>query len=311
MSFKKIMALTCTFLVFSSTSVLAKIGTESGGGGDASEARVNEIRSDILKWINNEGAKGLFLPNDISYNEYASKMIEVLQPQKVIIGFTDEKVIFDNAEKTCKSFIENSSAQMHILCNVTRFGTTSDTDQYKLIHHEYAGLVRMEKNNGAASDYNLSSQLTEFLTYEMVLKLAIKKSGSQKSYKNNCSLDTEIENELDIDYQSVVKSFKKKIFIVVPKNEAKYSIQSFTIRCNAGIHGIEDRIVIRDGLTSCVEMNAFLTIKNNVSGEISKLHGKYLSLRLKDNSNYSGQYLTKIKTKKAIADLVSKIAKCD
>ena len=40
-------------------------GGDSGGGGDASEVRVNEIRSDILNWINNGGAKNLALPNSL------------------------------------------------------------------------------------------------------------------------------------------------------------------------------------------------------------------------------------------------------
>ncbi len=305
MSFKKIMALTCTFLVFSSTSVIAKMGTESGGGGDASEARVNEIRSDILKWINNEGAKGLYLPDDISYYEYASKMIEVLQPQKVIIGFTDEKVIFDNAEKTCKSFIDNSSAEMHILCNISRFGNTSDSDQYKLIHHEYAGLVRIEKNDGAASDYNLSSQLTDFLAYETILKLAIKKSSSEKVYKNNCSLDTEIQDELDLDYQAVVKLLKRKNFTVVPKNEAKYSIQKFSINCHAGAYKTSKSGTGGERLAYCDEMYTSLTIRNNVSGETSQFDGQHSSL------SYKGITLKGATTKKAIADLVSKIAKCE
>ena len=238
MSFKKLMALACTTLIISSTSVLAKVGTETGGGGgDASEGRVHEIRSDILKWINNEGAKGLIFPSDISYNEYSSKMIDILKPQKVIIGFTDEKVIFHNSEKTCKSFIDNYSAEMHILCNISRFGQTSDSEQYKLIHHEYAGLVSLEKNDGAASDYKLSSQLTEYLSYEKVLKLAIKKSGSHYKFEGLTPLNEACIISFDInDNDSLVN-------LVVSGTALKYDradYETLTITNNKSVYRFHD-----------------------------------------------------------------------
>lgn len=150
-----------TSILFNPTFAASKMGGDSGGGGDASEIRVNEIRSDILKWINNDGANQLKLPNDLSYGEYSDKMTEILQPKRVVISFEEKEVSVKGIAKTCKGFISKSDSKAHILCNISRFKNTSESEQYKLIHHEFAGLVNVEKNEGAASDYSISSQITE------------------------------------------------------------------------------------------------------------------------------------------------------
>lgn len=151
----------------------ASRGNSSGGGGDASEVRVDEIRADILKWIHNGGAKKLEFPSDLTYDGYVENMRAILQPQKVIIEFTDEKILVKNVEKTCQGFL-GFREEPHISCNISRFKGTKDADQYALIHHEYAGLGGVEANIGAASDYIISSQLTGFLEEQVVLKLAVK-----------------------------------------------------------------------------------------------------------------------------------------
>lgn len=181
------MCLLSAQLVIFSTMAFAKSsggGVIGGGGGDASELRVNEIRSDILKWINEGGSKGLNLQNVLTQEEYISQMTDILQPKKVVIGFvekddevTDELKVSVNGEpKTCRGFISVIDFKPHILCNISRFASTSDSDQYKLIHHEFAGLAKIENNDGAASDYFVSSQITDYLRIQTVLKLAVKKS---------------------------------------------------------------------------------------------------------------------------------------
>jgi hypothetical protein len=173
--------LACLLIVQSfsfSPDLLAKTGNGGvigGGGGDASETRVSDIRSDILSWIKKDGAKGLTLPSEISYGEYTDKMTDILQPKKVVVSFTDNVVLVNKVEKTCRGFISKVDSKDHILCNIKRYKETSDSEQYKLIHHEFAGLINLEKNEGASSDYKISTQITDFLTQQTVLKLAVKK----------------------------------------------------------------------------------------------------------------------------------------
>ena len=148
-------------------------GGESGGGGDSLEERVNIIRADILNWINAGGARSLKLPADVSYEDYASLMTDILRPQKVVLGFAESEIYVGGIPKTCRSFISAENSRPHILCHIARFKGTSESDQYRLIHHEYAGLVRLERNDGAASDYEISSQLTDYLRVQTVLRLAV------------------------------------------------------------------------------------------------------------------------------------------
>lgn len=165
--------------------MLKSAGTNSGGGGNASEIEVDEIRSDILKWIGNGGPSAFKeFPKDVNLNSYIDRMARILQPHTVVIGFVNSqqesetsdpelKVIVDGQPKQCRGFISTKDKRPHILCNSDRY-PKEEADQYRLVHHEYAGLVQVEKNVGASSDYVFSNQLTSFLENRIVKRLAIK-----------------------------------------------------------------------------------------------------------------------------------------
>jgi hypothetical protein len=174
-------------MLLTTLPLLARVGGESGGGGDATEARVDEIRSDILKWINDGGAKYLKFPADLSVSEYVDGMKNLLEPKKVIIEFTNDKVLVNKVEKTCRGFL-GPQDEPHIRCNILRFKETKEAEQYSLVHHEYAGLAKIEANIGAASDYVISNQLTGYLETRTVLKLVVKKDPQS-------SLDIEVVRE--------------------------------------------------------------------------------------------------------------------
>lgn len=266
MIFNKLLVLICAALLVTSASIFAKTGTESGGGGDALEERVYEIRSDILKWLGTDGPKGLTLPIEISYEEYVTKMIDILASKKVIISFIEKDdatndelmVSVDGVPKTCRGFISEISSQPHIICNIARFKNTSESQQYSLIHHEYAGLVNIENNDGAASDYRVSAQLTDFLTEQPVLKLALKKQHpinckllvARQSFRKiiyfsnptdtitGALVRTAIYKSLTISlihagidvYITVSDSAKKVSFVNVFQNPAVYSTSDYSVR---------------------------------------------------------------------------------
>ena len=287
----KFIIYSCFFLILSSP-VLAKMGTESGGGGDASEERVNEIRIDILNWIEKGGAKDLVLPRNVSYKEYTSNMSSILQAQKVIIGFTDEKVILGDTEKTCKSYVLDDTLEMHILCNISRFESTKDSDQYRLIHHEYAGLARVERNEGAASDYNISAQITDFLSYETVFRLAVKKVKRIK-----CSIYAKDDIKKLLDSHLLAKRFREQNYKFTSESEAQFYVVNFThhsIIDNTSplFNGNPD-----DGPIH--EVHSSLEIRNNMTGE----NYNFISLiTKKDNKNIRGN--------DALLELALSIPKC-
>lgn len=170
--------------IFPLTS-FAEMGGTSGGGGDAPEMKIDLIRSDLLEWIQDGRATALELPQDLSYDAYVAQMSAVLKRHAVVIGVVstreenetqdhERKVVVNGQPKTCRGFVSEKDLLPHILCNEEKFGATSEPEQYKLIHHEYAGLAGVELNLGASSDYGISSQITDYLLPVTVYRLAVK-----------------------------------------------------------------------------------------------------------------------------------------
>lgn len=194
-------------------------GSEGGGGGDtANEARVEEIRKDLLTWIENGGAKSLKFNNLISYDDYVTRMKSILLPKKVTVIFVKNdkskdpelKVSVDGQPKTCRSLYSSkpeSFGQPKIICNIFRFNKFSDdirysnldTEQYRLIHHEFAGLVGVEKNEGAISDYYFSSQVSANLEKTEIFRLAIKNTNNLRSHNCKISVDLDLLNSYKVE----------------------------------------------------------------------------------------------------------------
>ncbi len=56
---------------------------------------------------------------------------------------------------------------------------TSESDQYVLVHHEYAGLAGIEISKGEDSDYQVSNQISGYLENQVIKKLAVKPSNAE------------------------------------------------------------------------------------------------------------------------------------
>ncbi len=169
-------------------------GGVGGGGGDINEMRVDDIRSDLTKWILRGGAKDLKFNTETTYEDYLTKMSKILKPGAVDVTFVENDdasdvelmVKVNGKPKTCRGFYSKKPETYNrpkIVCNISRF-TTLDADvtytdleaeQYRQIHHEFAGLVNLEKNEGLTSDYYLSNQITAYLEETTMLRLAVKK----------------------------------------------------------------------------------------------------------------------------------------
>ncbi len=159
-------------------------GTSVGGGGDATEIQIGVIRDNILEWIVQGLSQELVLPGGITHDVYAEKMISVLRPHVVIVGAVstqeesitrdpERKVNVDRRPKTCRGFATARDGRLHILCNIERFKASTEDEQYELIHHEFAGLAGLERNQGASSDYEISKQVSGRLETVTVRRLPV------------------------------------------------------------------------------------------------------------------------------------------
>ena len=148
-------------------------GDKTGNGGDLCEDRIKNIRDDVSSWINAGGDANLVLPSGTTVDTYGRSMLGAAK--SAAISCTTDEVSISGLSKTCKNFYDASN-RLQILCNVDRFNKLSDDGQYVLIHHEYAGAARLEVNDEDGSHYSISNQISEFLTTQLVRKLAVKRS---------------------------------------------------------------------------------------------------------------------------------------
>lgn len=157
-------------------SVHAKAGNENGNGGDICENRFKIIREDIQNWILRGGSAALQLPSGVSNKQYDEVMLRKFKTAKV--SCTDDRIFIGRAEKSCKNYVASDGTVL-INCNVNRFMGTSESGQYVLVHHEYAGLAGFEVNKDEDSTYLISNQLTSYLEDQVVKRLAVRPRPSK------------------------------------------------------------------------------------------------------------------------------------
>lgn len=146
-------------IVFSATGLQAYTGPggfDHGNGGDMCENRIKSVRDELSQWLTNGGAAGLRFPSAVSHEDYRRAMLTAMSTAKVSCG--NVSLFVGRAEKTCKNFTDSSGA-LRIQCNTDRFMANSRSNQFILVHHEYAGLAGLEVNKGEVSNYEISNQI--------------------------------------------------------------------------------------------------------------------------------------------------------
>ena len=146
------------------------------GGGDLCENRIKIIKDDLLDWISKGGPNNLKLPSGIVVGQYKNDMMNVLSTAAVeCVGKGDRgyPVEINGVPKVCVF----DSGRNNIICDYTKFTSTKESDQYVLIHHEYAGLANIEIPNASDSNYSVSNQISGYLVDQVIKKLAVKPRG--------------------------------------------------------------------------------------------------------------------------------------
>ena len=184
------------FILFlSAQQSLGQLEGKEGGGGDESERQFGKIVQDLSSWIVRGGSQNLALPEGVSLEYYNNSMLDRLAPHATIISFTTKQseVMVNGEPKTCRGYVvdlRDQSKEYHIRCHIGRFNQTSEPGQYRLIHHEFAGLELIEANRGASSDYQVSNQLSLFLDFKFVSYLAIRPRPDSEELMAACGDET-------------------------------------------------------------------------------------------------------------------------
>ncbi len=163
-------------LTFITTPLLAVAGGSSvRGGGDPCENRIKNIREDISSWIDQGGAEYLQLPEEMTLEKYTQSMEQQISKARIQCvgqGDTGYPVQINGTPKVCQ-FKRSSNASL-IVCDYQKFLSLDESEQYVLIHHEFAGLAGLELPNGSDSTYTISNQISDYLENETIKKLAVK-----------------------------------------------------------------------------------------------------------------------------------------
>lgn len=164
------------------------------GGGDMCESRIQVIANDIRNWIFDGGHEALDLKglsprtySDLMLREISTTSIRCVSP-----GDEGHPVQIDDVPKVC--VWAKSGGEGIITCDTAKFYSLSESDQYVLIHHEYASIAGLETPNGSVSDYEISNQITKSLTYQTVLRLAVKGGGSTLNGTYKCQSEPRYSN---------------------------------------------------------------------------------------------------------------------
>jgi len=158
-----------------STLALAQGGSDRGGG-DLCEARIKLVRDDIKDWIEQGGSNSLTFPAGVDGRQYSTAILKSIEQAKVMcVGPGDDgyPVEVNGTAKVCR-FDREWFGNSKITCNYDKFQAMEQSDQYILVHHEYAGLAGLENPNGADSVYEISNQISGYLTDVMVKRLAVR-----------------------------------------------------------------------------------------------------------------------------------------
>lgn len=166
-----------TFDSENKSSSLNKISLgQDRGGGDPCENQIKIIRSDLSTWIQNGGPKELRLSDGISVDQYSARMLQKIEEAKVRCvgkGDKDFPVEVYRTPKVCKFEVE-SNQDSTITCDRSAFLALDESEQYVLVHHEYAGLSGVEIPLKDDSQYEVSNQITLFLENKIVKRLVVK-----------------------------------------------------------------------------------------------------------------------------------------
>jgi len=158
-----------TLLTFTQTTFAAQsMGNEKGNGGDSCELKMQETIEDIRQWLQKDQFQGMTYPNNVTATEYKEAMLDATK--NLTLSCTQETLSLNNYEKTC------INKGRTIKCNFKRFSALNEHQTYKLIHHELAGIAGLESNITEESRYELSDQVTSFLSLQKTLKLGMNKN---------------------------------------------------------------------------------------------------------------------------------------
>lgn len=206
----------------------------AGNAGDHCEQRYQDVRRDLISWIVKKGPVDLKFPSDDwNAKRYSEEML--LKMKESVFECNNKKIEYLGIDKTCRNYQEGPGLPHIIHCNIDRLMGASEDQQYKLIHHEWAGTIGLETNDGTPeSNYFVSNQITTYLEEFRVKKLVVKSINSIRGSKNEIVQGDFNREPLDQCLEAFSKNEKIERYLkedpLVIKDSHLIEVVEFTVR---------------------------------------------------------------------------------
>ncbi len=218
-----VIAVLLSAFIATSSFAKGKMGAGSSGGGDLCEARIKIIREDLKDWINKGGPNGLKLSSSTSVGQYTYGMLDQIERAKITCVSSGDRgypVNINGTAKVCRFDRKQNDDQ--ITCDFNKFQSMSESDQYVLIHHEFAGLAGLEIPTGADSNYSISNQMSGYLVNKVVKKLSIKPN-------NECEVSEDGQSNCQEQYWSCSVTGVKYVMYLPFRNTHSNTPSTITV----------------------------------------------------------------------------------
>ncbi len=254
----------------------AHAGSEGVGGGDICEDRIKIIRDDLSDWIQRGGPSGLSLPTGVTVAQYSDQMLAQINAAKIrCVGPSDSgyPILINGTPKVCR-YDKNAQASA-ITCDYQKLKEVSESDQYVLIHHEFAGLSEIEMPSDDDSHYAVSNQISGYLENSIVKKLVVKPSiahlhpGDHVHVERNNSvyITDAVIDSMSADNRKAILSYDYYSFPFIHSREkitAKVTDLYLSTGCIQGTNICVDKTVTISGEVYIKKIAGVNSMKNKV-----------------------------------------------
>ncbi len=281
-------------------------GSGNTGGGSNCELAIENIRADLLQWVQSNHEKKInFSSTNLTEKEYSEKMIKALAKVDVEVRCENTKksktpIIVGGVPKTCMNWYESKEKKYYITCDYKKFYKDSNPlDQYKLIHHEFASLknIGVEFNHGSDSDYEISKQIKRSLKKTIVYRLEAGDHSILRAMLENKSIAA---NSVIKKIFGVWKSDLNNLELLSKTNSLDEIIEMKKIKDRLSIPGKEVKTIYLQSSEKYPEYMGGLMVMEFINVKVSDADTDELlftsKVRVDDAGLFSSNYIAVIDT---------------
>ncbi len=175
-------------------------------------------------------------------------LVEIKKAKIRCVGEGDEgyPVKVGQTPKTCR--FDKTEETSDITCDMNKLEATSESNQYVLIHHEFAGLAEIEPPDGESPDYQVSNQISGFLESRVIKMLAVKKTVEKKTITRNFDIQYASRNVVASNPSTgkIVVEYRNPV--IVTSDGRQHNLYNGDLNNNPSLNGFCMAVAAENGV---------------------------------------------------------------